>query len=92
MTDTNERTGEHAAAAWYREDLERIEHELLAVVRACWVTSGEQLVAHALIETAGSVLDAIIRERPAARADVLGRIDQLRLHLAVADDGGQRPQ
>ncbi len=88
----NERTGEHAAATWYREDLDRIENELLAVVRAHFARSGAQLVAHAVIETAGSVLAAIIHDRPAARADVLGRIDQLRLHLAVDDDDRQRLQ
>lgn len=89
MAETNQRPGEHAAAEWYRQDLELIEGELLTVLQTHWARVGSQLIAHAAVETVGSVLAAIIRDKPAAQADVLGRLDQLRLHLTA---GESRPQ
>lgn len=80
---------ERAAADWYGRDLEQIEADLLAVLRQHWPRVGSQLIAHALVETVGSVSAAIMRDNPAARTDVLGRLDQLRLHLAT---DGQRAQ
>ena len=77
------RAGEHAAAEWYRNDLEKVQNELLAVLRQHWPQVGTQLIAHVLVEVTGSVLATIMQNNLAAKADVLGRLDQLRLHLSV---------
>jgi hypothetical protein len=86
----DERNGaEHPAAAWYRQDLERVEAEVLAVVRANMPRVGYQLVAHALIEVVGSVLGDIVEAQPTARVDLDTRLEQLRLHVATAGTRAQ---
>lgn len=80
---------DHPAAEWYRRDLERVESELLAVVRHWMPRVGYQLVAHALIETTGSVLGDIVEAEADARPDLDQRLQQLRLHVATV---GQRAQ
>jgi hypothetical protein len=83
----NKTTSTEHAAMWYREELDRIEFELLDVLRWHWARVGDQVIAHAVVETAGSVLDAIAREKPTARADMLQRIDDLRLYLSNSTTG-----
>ncbi len=78
---------ERPAAKWYRADLERVEGDLLSVIRRELPRVGWQLTVHALLEMAGSVLGDIVEAAPAARADVLQRIGELHLYLAAE---GQR--
>jgi hypothetical protein len=81
MAETERAADEHPAAEWYRRDLERVEDELLAVVRKHLPRVGVQLMAHALIETTGSVLGDIIEAQPESRADIVQRSEQLTLHI-----------
>ena len=36
MSDEYSATNDHPAAAWFRRDLERVENDLLAVLREHW--------------------------------------------------------
>ena len=82
-TDADRDQADAPAAAWYRADLERVEADLLAVVRRHLPRVGCQLVAHALIETVGSVCADIVEAAPAARADIAVRLEQARLHIVT---------
>jgi hypothetical protein len=76
-------------AAWFREQLEAVEADLLVVVRKHYAAVGPQVVAHALVEFSGSVLAAIATEAPASRAEIETKLAELRLFVAAA---GQRAQ
>jgi hypothetical protein len=69
--------------------LEAVQADVLAALQRDSARVGNQLIAHALIETTGSVLAAIIEAEPAARIDVTTKINGLHLHVATA---GARPQ
>lgn len=81
-------TREHPAAAWYRRDLDRVERELLAVVQRYGPMVGSRLVAHALLETCGSVLVAMVEADPEAQ----GNVDRWVADLALFVSAGGRPQ
>jgi uncharacterized protein (DUF2237 family) len=67
-----------------RRALERIEADLLAVLRHHAPAAGWPLCAHALIEATGSLAALLVTEAPASRALLITQLDALRLHVAIA--------
>jgi hypothetical protein len=73
----------------YRAALDRVEADLLAVVRRHALLLGPHLVACALIEVCGSVCGDIVQALPDAGPDLDQRLAQLRLFVSTTTG---RPQ
>jgi hypothetical protein len=80
---------DHPAAAWFRRDIEVVEAELVAVLRKHWSRVGAQIVAHALIQTVGSVCGAIVEAEPAAGPDIDAKLADVRLYVATTNQRAQ---
>jgi hypothetical protein len=83
MAESERTIRDHPSAAWFRQDLEKIQGDLLAVLRHHWPNVGHQLIAHALIETTGTVLAAIAAAEPAALADIDRKLDELQTFVVT---------
>lgn len=77
---------DNAAAVWFRQNLELVQADLVATLRKHWPAVGHQVIAHALIQTTGTVLGAIVQADPAAHADLDRKLADLRLFVATTDD------
>ena len=76
-------------AEFYRAALDRVEADLLAVVRRHIPALGSHLVASALIELTGSVCGDIVQAVPEAAIDLDERLAQLRLYVATTNETPQ---
>ena len=83
--ERNALNGDHPAAAWFRRDLEAVQADLLVVLQKHWPRVGTQLIAHALIETTGSVLAAITTDEPATAPAIDVKLGELRLFAATTN-------
>lgn len=77
----------HPVAEWFRKDLEKVQADLLVVLRHHWPAVGHQVISTAIIETTGSVCAAIIEDEPSAQPDIDTKVGQL--HLFIAATGTQ---
>lgn len=72
-----------------RRDLEAIQADLLAVLRHHYPRVGPMLIAHALIETTGSVCTAIVESQPVARRDLDLKLASMHAYVACAKQARQ---
>lgn len=82
---------EYPALAWYRATIEAVHADVVAALRKHWPHVGSQLIAHALIETTGTVLGAIVTTDPASAQDIDTKICEMRLFVTPAHATDQKP-
>lgn len=75
---------DNPAAKWFRQNLDLLQADLLAVVQRHTPTIGVQATAHGLIELCGSVCRAVVEAEPAGSIDIDEKLLNLRLFVMAA--------
>ena len=83
MPDSEPRAMEYSAGAAYRRDLERVEADLLSVVRHHVRALGVQVVTVALVELLGAVCQDIVTADPSAAPRIVETLGQLQLYVST---------
>jgi hypothetical protein len=80
---------ERALADVYRRELDRVEADLVTIVRHHARTLGVPIVTTALVEVLGGVLADVVTANPAAAAGIADTLAQLQLYVATVNQAPQ---